>query len=430
MSLTSRSSNSTVPAGEKQTYFLTDLAGIKVMIKGKKIGRLADIIIVDKEGDRPIITHLLVSRSFGRPSLIIPWKKVYSMNRNSVNLRISNQEKYVGEIPEGAVPLKDYILDKKILDMKGREVELVYDVKLTMFDGNLYVSGVDFSSYGLLRRIHLGWFADAVYSLADKIRDQTISWKYVQTLPTDIGRFKGDVKLKILKEKLEKMHPVDLAEILGEIDPVQRNILFNDLEPSLASDTLEEIGPGMQRDLVESMKKEKIASLITQMTPAKAADVLSVIPWYEVGPILRLVKRNHARKIRSLIEKGDETVADFITSRFIEIHNDDVVGDVEEEYPHLAKGKEVLMYLYVADSEGRLVGMIDLKELLKAEETALIKDVMISNVISLKLSSTLRKASVIFSKYDFDAIPVVDKKGKMAGAVLYDDVMELSKKLS
>jgi Mg/Co/Ni transporter MgtE len=83
------------------------------------------------------------------------------------------------------------------------------------------------------------------------------------------------------------------------------------------------------------------------------------------------------------------------------------------------------MYLYIVDENDILLGVIDIKELLKAPDEALLKDIMTSKVISLKPESTLKEASIMFERYGFRALPVTDANGKIIGVVPYRDVMNL-----
>ena len=105
-----------------------------------------------------------------------------------------------------------------------------------------------------------------------------IPWTCIQPLPTNIGRFKGNVKLNVLKEKLSEIHPVDLADILEEMDHDQRVMVFSTLDHEQATDTLEEIEPKVQREIISSLSTEKVVQLINDMTPGQAADILSVLP--------------------------------------------------------------------------------------------------------------------------------------------------------
>jgi flagellar motility protein MotE (MotC chaperone) len=419
--------NQKIPARHEngQSFFLSELLGAKIMLKGKKIGNLRDLIIKEN-GALPHVTHLYISLPFGM-SAVIPWEEIgtFIAREKKITVVADDISQYKGEPDASAVMLKDHIIDKKAIDLKGRELEVVYDVKLAVRGGRLYVTDVDLSRYGLLRRMHLTKLANFIYNLAKNIQDQTVSWKYIQPLPEKIGRFQGDVKLNILKEKLADMHPVDLADILEEMEPNQRVEIFEKLDPEQASDTLEEIDPNAQRDLVESLKIEKVALLVDEMTTGQAADVLSVLSVSEADAILKRLNPENARKIRTIIDHHEENILDFATQDFISFSPEVTVEQAQEQYRFIAKGKDVVMYLYILDNEKHILGVLDIKELLIAEEQAFLKDVMVQNVISLAHNSTLRKASEFFTRYNFLALPITDADNKIMGAVTYRDIMGL-----
>ena len=432
----------------EQVYFLSEIVGTKVFWGDRKIGRLQDFLIADKDKIAEV-THFYVARPFGDPSLLIPWEKVQSLSFKGVLVDIEELKKYEAPLPENAILLKDYILDKKVLDIEGREVEMVYDVRMVIRNQRFYISGVDLSRYGFLRRIGLKWFANFIhglafsigarslyserlkgfanflYGVANKVKDRTLPWTYIQPLPEQISGFKGDVKLKILKEKLADMPPVDLADILEELDHDQRVTLFDQLEPAHASDILEEIDPNVQRALVSSLKKEKVALLIDDMTSGQAADILSVLPWSEANAILKLLKPRHAAKIKAILERQDEKVLNYATLDILKFPPDKTTAQALDEYQKVAKGKNVIMYLYVVDEQDRILGIIDLKGLLLAEDNTPLRDVMIDQIISLNPESTLKEASAIFARYGFRALPIIDEQRKILGVVPYRDVMNL-----
>lgn len=99
---------------------------------------------------------------------------------------------------------------------------------------------------------------------------------------------------------------------------------------------------------------------------------------------------------------------------------------MQNDYLRHAKGRDVIMYIYVVNGEGTLLGVIDLKELLQADDRALLKDIMVENVISLNTESTLKEASQSFARYDFRALPVTDEKNRLIGVIPYRDVMNLT----
>jgi CBS domain-containing protein/sporulation protein YlmC with PRC-barrel domain len=406
-------------------YFLTEILGTEVFIKDKKIGKLDDFVIVD--GDKVAeVTHLYVFRPFGYPALLIPWEKVKVMTTREIVIDIDDPEKYVGGPGEGAILLRDYVLDKKVLDIEGKEVDVVYDVKMILRNNKLYVSEVDISQYGFLKRMRLKRVARLIKAPHESHQNGTIPWTYIQPLPQNISSFKGDVKLKVLKEKISEIPPVDLADILEELDHEQRLVLFSQLETEHASDTLEEINPNVQRALISSLEKKHVASLINEMTPGQAADVLAILPWWDVKAILKLMDSNKAKKIKEIIDFHEEKIINFTTIRFLQVPPDMTVGQAKYGYPKLAKNMVVIMYLYVVDDQDRLLGVIDIKELLKADDTAFLKDIMVEHVIRLSPENTLKEAATIFVRYGFRAIPVTDENNRLIGVVPYRDVMNLT----
>jgi magnesium transporter len=221
------------------------------------------------------------------------------------------------------------------------------------------------------------------------------------------------------------MPAVDLADILEELDHEQRVAIFDGLDIERASDTLEELDPKVQRDMIASLKKERAAQLINEMTPGQAADILSVLPWWEIKDILKLLNGETATKIQSILQQQEEKVIDFAVSNCMQFTPDTTVEHVRRGFQRTARKKEVIAYIYVVDAQNTLLGVINLRELLRAEPTSCLKDIMTPKVIILSPGSTLKEASELFARYGFRAIPIKDGNGKMFGVIPYRDVMNL-----
>ena len=411
----------------RKAYFLTQILDSKVWWQNKKIGRLADVVIID-EGKLAEVTHIVVVRPFGYPALTVPIEKVTSMDARHIVIEIEAADRYEGAPKPDDILLKDHILDKKVLDVEDREVEVVYDVKMTLTGNHLYVTDVDLSKYGLLRRMGLKWLADLIYRPKNRSNQEIIPWTYIQPLPGDISSFKGEVKLNILKERLHDIDPVDLADILEELDPAQRVAVFGELSLEHASDTLEEIDPSVQRQLVGSLRKERAAQLINEMTPAQAADVLSALPSDEAEDLLALLDQKDFKKVQSILKKQEAKILDFATSDFIQFGPEITVAEVEEQFAPISKGKDVINYIYVTGPEGKLLGVANLKDLLLANDDLLLKDIMDENIISLSPDSTLKETSRMFRHYNLQALPILDAEEKILGVIPYRDIMNLKHK--
>jgi magnesium transporter len=143
----------------ERKFFLSEIIGRKVFLKTQRIGRLSDMVIVET-GKLPEVTHFVVSRSFGYPSLLLPLDKLTLISNTEIVFDVTDPVEYENLPAEGAILLHSHILDKKILDMDGHEIEVIYDISLNFQGDKLYVSEVDISRRRLLRRLGLKTLAD------------------------------------------------------------------------------------------------------------------------------------------------------------------------------------------------------------------------------------------------------------------------------
>ena len=412
----------------EQEFFLSEILGRRIFVKKRAIGRLSDLAIVET-GKLPEVTQVIVSRSFGYPPLTVPWDRVVLISNHEIVLDIDEgaMAQFERAPQENLILLQDHILDKKILDMDDHEVEIVYDVKLAFQNGKLYAAEVDFSHYRALRRLGLRKLAKL---LTNRNKDDRVSWLYVQPLPEQLGSFAGNIKLKVPKAGLSEIHPVDLADILEELEGGQRVALFNALDAEQASDTLEEVEPRVQRELIRAIEKERAALLINEMTPAQAADILAILPRDQAGAILKLLDRDKSSKVEHIIDEHDEQILLYGSPEIIKLPSTTPAEEVLDRYRELARGKEVVMYVYVTDAAGTLKGVADIREMVAAEPGQTLGDIMTEHVISLPKDATLREAAMLFERYHFRALPIIDDNDQLLGAVSSRDVRSLRPRLA
>ncbi len=407
-------------------FFLSEIVGRRIYLKSNSIGKLKDLVIQENAGKIPEVTHLLVHRPYGDPRLLIPWEKITLISNTEIVSEITSTEGYELDPLNSHIFLKDYILDKKILDMDGHEVEVVYDVKLLFQGERLFVSEVDFNRFRILRR--MGFKKLANY-LARYKEGSSISWLYVQPLPETIGSFEGNVKLNVLKENINDIHPVDLADILEELEGNQRLAVFNEIEPELASDTLEEVEPRVQRELIRSMEKERAAGLINEMSPAQVAGILSILPASDADEIIEFVDHESKQRVQQLIEQNDENIMLYSTQKVIKRPVETIVKDVIGNYRAVAGDMDVIMYVYVVDTDNILQGVVDIRELIEADPEQTLGEIMTDSLITLNPDDTLHDAVDMFSRYSFRAIPITDDHDYLLGVVSFHDIKGVKPRL-
>jgi magnesium transporter len=409
-------------------FYLSEILDRRVFAKTKRIGRLSDLAIIET-GKLPEVTQVVVDRSYGYPALTIPWDKVLLISNHEVVVDIAEDDltQFERAPQEHLILLHDHILDKKIIDMDDHDVEVVYDVKLAFQNGKLYAAEVDYSRYRALRRLGLHKLAKL---LADRNQESRVSWLYVQPLPEGLGSFAGNIKLKVPKAELNEIHPVDLADILEELEGGQRVALFNALDTEQASDALEEIEPPVQRQLIHAIEKERAAMLINEMSPAQAADILAILPRDEAAAILKLIDQDKSSKVEHLIGEHNEQILLYASSELIRLPATTAATEVLARYRELATGKDVVMYVYVTDAAGALKGVVDIREIVAAEPGQTLGDIMTEHVIALPKDATLKEARMLFERYDFRALPVTDESDQLLGAVSSRDVRAVRPRLA
>lgn len=404
----------------RKTWRLRNILGIKVLRNGRKIGRLDDLIFAEG-GPIPHVTDVLVHRGFGDPQLVVPIDRVVDLGNDRLELDIDRIESFeTPHLREGTLLVKDFILFKKVIDVEDREVSMVCDVNILQVNRKFYVSEVDFGRRSLYRRLGLPWLADLL-----SLKDDFVSWSYVQPLPKAIGSFKGDLKLKALKEQIEDMSPVDIADTIEELDASHREAVLSQMDSEDASDALEEIDPNVQREILSTMDVATAARLIGLMTPAQAADLVAVLPYDDKQKIVCRLDADLREKIAAIMDQQEEFIFNYATDRYILLPADTKVGYVEDGYAKIAKGKDVAMYVYVEGSAGEVIGVVDIREVLLADESAALRDIMTESVVSLKPDDSLKNAYELFQRYGFRAVPILDEARKCLGAIVYKDVMGL-----
>ena len=423
------SQTNAAPIVSEEMFFLSEIIGARAMCQGRKLGRLVDVVAVD-QGKLAEIVQLQIKPPFGEPAMMIPYSAARSLSRREVIVELADPKAFVREPSPDEVLVRDYLFDKKVLDIEDREVEVVYDIRLLKKrNGKLYVTDVDISRYGLFRRLGLAFLAKIFYERSGEEKKRLIPWSYVEALGSHLGSVQGELKLNVLKEALSEIHPADLADIVEELDSEQRVTLMEGLESSQASDTLEEIDPAVQRDIVFALRKDRVAQLIGEMTPGQAADILAVLPADEKRSISKLLDPMLVDKIGEIIEKQETNILNFTTSKFLQCSGEMTADETLQHFRKNARGMDVVMYFYIVDESGRLLGVLDIKELLIADPASKLRELMTENVISLKCDSTMKEAAATFLRYGFRALPVVDVNQIIQGVVPYRDVMSLKHRM-
>lgn len=318
------------------------------------------------------------------------------------------------------------LLDQQIIDVHGHKVVRVNDVDLVWereHDGvgvQLRIAEVEVGVRGAIRRLLKGLPVAAVDGLACRVRSAVIPWDFVDLIDRDPGR---RVKLKIEQERLSRMHPSDIAEILEELAPAERQALFRSLDEEVAAEALEEIEPKMQRLLIADLDSESVAGIVEEMDPGAAADLLSELSEERSDAILEEMDPEERHGVEELLEFSADSAAGQMTTDYVALGPRATVGSAIAALKEYEGDVETLTDIYLLDEEERLHGLVPLVKLvLTAGETELAT-LTTGHLVTCHVDERAKKVAELFDKYNLRSMPVVDKDKKMVGVILAEHVI-------
>lgn len=400
--------------------FLSSVLGKTVINQqGHQIGRLQDLVMVPGISF-PEVSHLLV-RKDGR-TLSIPWQKINLFNTFVISASGLQQKLREYRRREGDILLKRDILDRQIVDVNGAKVVRVNDLKLGSFHDRLCVFFVDVGFRGLMRRIGCEEVAEKIAAVFHRqLPHAHISWQYVQLLEAHLSR----LTLTVAREQLKEIHPADLAQIITSIPSGNIQTVLNSLDSETAGEAIHELEPELRSRVMSQLESGQACSILEEMDPDQAADVLGDLPEKKAQELLGLMDAKEADEIEELLGHEEDTAGGLMNSEFIAISGELSAEQALQVVRCSAEQIDTIYYLYVLDQQQRLQGVVSLKDLLVNAPKATVSEFMATGIKMAHVDSTPYEVLEIVAKYNFIALPVLDKEEKMVGIVAVDDILEL-----
>jgi len=406
------------------TVALTELLGAPVFdASGKPSGRVREVALAPGE-DRTRVALLIVKTKHG--DRMLPFTSIASID-GGIRAVNSASEWSPTDGAEGLLLLERDLLDQQVIDVYGRKVVRVNDVDLHQESvGNrtvLKIGSVDVGARGAVRRLLKGIVPTAALNvLLRKIPPKTIPWEFVDLIETDPAR---RVKLKISHERLAKLHPADIADIVEELAPDEREAVFETLDEEVAAEALEEVEPKVQKAIVESLDSERAAEIVEEMEPDAAADLLADLPQDRTEEILVQMEPEERKEVTELLEFKENTAAGRMTTEYLALPLNATVHDAIETLRNFEGGVETVSTIYLLDEKGRLAGAVPLAKLVLAEQNTPLISLKQEPLISCHAGAGEKEVAELFDKYNLLTLPVVDDDGKLTGVITSDDVISL-----
>ncbi|HMS41063.1 MAG TPA: CBS domain-containing protein, partial [Pyrinomonadaceae bacterium] len=334
------------------------------------------------------------------------------MNSEIINLKPFTRR-------ENEVLLAKDVLDNQLIDVDGKRVVRVNDVQIIEVGDEWRVSGADVSLQGFLRRLMPKGFYGSSRTV------EVIDWADVGYLATDSAS--STVKLKSSKDKLSRLHPVEIAQLAESLSPIHRTEIVESLDDEIAADTLEEMSTENQARILEDMDEERAADLLEEMSPDDAVDVLGEMSDEKAQELLDLMEDEEKADVAELLAFEHDTAGGLMTTEFVVFPKNLTVSQAIAALREMAETPAMIYYLYVVEEENswKLAGLITLRSLILADPTLSLAEVMREKFQFAHPSDDAKETAQKIAEYNLLALPVVDDEGDIAGIVTVDDAMEI-----
>jgi magnesium transporter len=328
---------------------------------------------------------------------------------------------------EGLFLLERDLLDQQIIDVYGRKVVRVNDVDLHQEAVNgqckLKIGAVDVGVRGAVRRLLKGAVPmSALKVLLKRIPPRLIPWEFVDLIETDPAR---RVKLKISNDRLAKLHPADIADIVEDLAPDEREAVFETLDEGVAAEALEEMSAKVQKAIVESLDSDRAAEIVEEMDPDAAADLLADLTEDRSSEILKEMAPEDRKEMTELMEFGEKTAAGRMNTEYLSLDPSATVNDAIEALRNFEGGVETVSTIYLVDKQGHLVGAVPLAKIVLAKSTDALSSLTQDPLISTHAGAREKEVAELFDKYNLVTLPVIDDDNILTGVITSDDVISL-----
>jgi magnesium transporter len=229
-----------------------------------------------------------------------------------------------------------------------------------------------------------------------------------------------------LAAETEEIHPADLADVAEALDRDKLQAFLAALGPARAADVLEYLDEELRTEFLESVTPRQAAELVSQMTPDDRADTLEEIDEEHVEDILSEITPEARQETERLLSYEPDTAGGLMTTEVVTVSSDMTVEAALDNVRAVARSgkKEAMNTIYTTDPQGRVVGVMSLRELLAAPSGARISDIAWSEVVSVSSSADREEVARMIANYDMLAVPVVSESGHIMGMVTVDDVID------
>jgi magnesium transporter len=393
--------------------------------KGEYLGHLVDLAINPSQNSFQVAYYFV--RTEKKSLMCIPREQLSTISVRAAQTSVPAEEVRCSAPDEGLICIKKDVLDQQIIDVNDQKVVRVidvdFDIQPNQMHTDLRIVAVNVGAAAAARRLLQGAFAKhRIRTITSVLSNKLIPWEFVNLIEPDPSR---RVKLRISYNRLAKLHPADLADILEELSRDDQRSVIESLDDETAAEAVSEIPTRMQVALLNSLSAGKAADIVEEMAPDEAADVLQELPPETSAEVLANMEAKEANEVRELLGFEENTAGGLMTTEFIVLLESATVEAAVEALRNFSGSLDTIHSVYLIATNLVLTGVVPLARLLVADRDAQLSSLVTDPVISVPFHADERTVVSMFHKYNLLTLPVADDNGRLLGVVTADDVLEL-----
>lgn len=406
------------------TFYLSRVIGRKIFdVNGQYIGIVKDLLVNadnTNQTERPLVTGIKIKSPDKTEFYSFEHFKVQKIN-GKLKVSCSQLIQLPQENIDNDLYLASVVLDKQIVDLNGRKLVRVNDIRLVSVANGTFAVAVDIGIEGLLRRIGIAKPLKIFLSYFKvSIPAKFILWEDVEAI--DFSNL--NIKLSKSHSKLQTLHPSDLADIIEDLGKKASADVFLSLDEERAADVLEEMEADAQVHIIESLSIEKAADVLDKMPADEVADILNALEEEKAELLLNEMEKKTSEEVRELLDYPEDSVGSLMATEIISFSKEKTVNDVLNELREKKPEAATLYNLFVTDEKEVLIATVSLRDIVVSSPEATINEIMKPSPVCLRDDQDIDEIAEIVSKYNMLAIPVVDNADVLQGMVVIDDVIE------
>lgn len=251
-------------------------------------------------------------------------------------------------------------------------------------------------------------------------------FKLTDELLEEIRQLIAENKDAELQSMMKEFHYADIAEIADEMEVEEATYLIKLLDSEKTSDILAEMHEDIREAVLKNLTAKEIAVELSELDTDDAADIINELPKELVQEVISEIEdREHAKDIVDLLRYEEDSAGGLMAKELVKVNENWTVTTCVKEMRAQAENVTRVHSIYVVDDEGKLKGRLSLKDLLTASTKSHIKDIYIPKVDSVNVNERGEEVARIMSKYDLEAIPVIDEIGRLVGRITIDDIVDV-----